>query len=763
MQFPRLECALLCGVAGALWVGAARAQTITPGAQPPIQQASPPAQPPTTAPGAEAGALPSPTTLTEVVVTANRRSESVQTVPGEVTAVTAGDLSRIDAHSFGDFAAFIPGVSFSSTPATSLIAIRGVTTGTQLSSAIGLYLDDVPLGASTSFGLGSSSFNVNAYDLNRVEVLNGPQGTFYGATSLGGTIKYITATPDLHRYTGEAEAEVSSTDHGGVSDGFRGSVNLPVGDGLAALRIDGIDEYQSGYTSDPVHDRDNQGWARTTGGRISLYVKPTEDLDARLTYFTQRVPSDGLDVAFRDPATHQATLGTYDQSYPSAQPAVSSVTLYSGVVNYNLPWAKLTSITGYQDDHGASHTDQSLIYDTVLGTLGAGADPFNLYVNTTTKKFTQEARIASHDNEHFQWIIGGYYDFERTKELVNLYDLSTPSGTLFGLPAFLSTLPSTYREYAVYGDGDLFITRRFDIGLGIRYSQQHQVYEETISGLLATGSAATTSPPAATSSQSVTTYSVNPRYKITDNTMVYFRAASGFRPGGPNFVLAPGLGNPTFAPDTLWNYEAGEKSTFLNKKATLDVDIYDIEWKKIQITVNNGGVNQLENAGNARVQGAEAAFNYRVVPALSLGGSASYTDAHLDTTAPVIGVNYVGARLPLSPRYNFALTGTYDFTLTDAYSGALTVTDRYEGNRTSGFGTAISPNYKLAPFNTVDLDLALNGPLGISALVYLKNVLNTAGELSAITGANEYDPALPVPVTLSLPRTVGMTLKYSFR
>ena len=763
MQSRRWKRALLCGVAGALWAGIGNAQTITPGPQPPGQQASPAAQPATTTPGPEAGATSSANTVTEVVVTANRRSESVQTVPSEVTAVTAGDLSRIDAHSFGDFAAFVPGLSFSATPATSLIAIRGVTTGSQLSSAIGLYLDDVPLGASTSFGLGSNSFNVNAYDLNRVEVLNGPQGTLYGATSLGGTIKYITAAPDLRQYSGEAEAEVSSTEHGGINDGFRGSANLPLGDGLAALRVDGIDEYQSGYVSDPLHDRDNQGWARTTGGRVSLYVKPTADLDARLTYFTQRVPSDGLAVEFRDPTTHQPTVGAYEQYYPSAQPAVSSVTLYSGVVNYTLPWAKLTSITGYQDNHGASQTDQSLIYDAVLGALGAGADPFSLYVNTTTKKFTEEFRAASHDNEHFQWIMGGYYDFERTKELVNLYDLSTPARTLFGLPAFLSTLPSTYREYAVYGDGDLFITRRIDIGLGIRYSQQHQVYEETISGLLATGSAASDSPPAATSSQSVTTYSINPRYRVTDNTMVYFRAASGFRPGGPNFVLAPGLGNPTFAPDTLWNYEAGEKSTFLNKKMTLDVDIYDVEWKRIQITVNNGGVNQLENAGNARVQGAELALNYRVLPALALGGSASYTDAHLDTTAPVIGVNYIGARLPLSPRYNFALVGTYSFSLTDAYSGALTVTDRYEGNRDSGFGTAISPNYKLAPFNTVDLDLALNGPMGISALVFLKNVFDTTGELSAVTGANEYDPALPVPVGLSLPRTVGVTLKFSFR
>ena len=117
------------------------------------------------------------------------------------------------------------------------------------------------------------------------------------------------------------------------------------------------------------------------------------------------------------------------------------------------------------------------------------------------------------------------------------------------IPGFL---PSTYREYAAYADGTIFFTRQFELGLGVRYSRQKQAYDETVSGLLATGSAAVLTPPVATSDQSVTTYLINPKFHITDDVMVYARAASGFRPGGPNFVLSPGLGNPTFAPDRLW-------------------------------------------------------------------------------------------------------------------------------------------------------------------------------------------------------------------
>ena len=761
MDTREFRMALMCGL---LCSGGALCQSVTQGGTSPAQQASPAAQLPVAAPGGQTGAQPAANGQIEnVIVTATRRSESLQKVPETVTSLTAADIGRIDAHSFQDFAAYVPGLSYAAGPATSLIAIRGVTTGSQLSSAIGLYLDDVPLGASGSFGLGSESFSVNAYDLNRIEVLNGPQGTLYGATSLGGTIRYITASPDLAHYQADLETEVSGTDYGGVNTGFRATANLPLGNGLAALRIDGLDEYQSGFTKDPVYGREDQGSARTDGGRVSLLVQPTEDLDVRLSYFGQEVPTGGLDVGFRNPTTHQPTYGTYDQEYPTEQPAVSSVSLLSGVVNYNLPWAKLTNIVAYQNDHGKSETDQSEIYDSVLGALGAGDDPFSLYVNTTTKKFTEEFRIASQDSKIFQWLLGAYYDSERTREIVNLYDTLTPADTLFGLPAFLSILPSTYREYAFYGNADVNLTHRFDVAAGIRYSQQAQTYGETISGLLATGSMAASTPPVATSNQSVLTYSVNPRYHVTDDTIVYFRAATGFRPGGPNFVLAPGLGNPTFAPDTLTNYELGEKSTLLNHRATLDFDIYDIEWKHIQVAVNNGGVNQLENAGDARVQGAELAINYRVIPTLSVGGSAAYTDARLDTTAPVIGVQRTGDRLPLSPRYNFAIIGTYEFDITDTYSGALTVTDRYLGDRNSGFGTAISPNYRLAGFNTVDVDLAINLPNNIAALLYVKNLLNTAGETSADSAVDEYNPKLPVPIGLSLPFTVGLVLKCKFR
>jgi iron complex outermembrane receptor protein len=704
----------------------------------------------------------SSTELAEVIVTATRRSESIQNVPSSITALTANTLEEIKARDLNDFAGFVPGLSFASTgPSTNLLVIRGITTGSQLSSATGVYLDDIPRGASTSNGVGYQSLNINAFDLNRIEVLNGPQGTLYGATSLGGTIKYIPNSPDLKSFNLDAGVEVSSTEHGHINHAYTGMVNLPIAD-IAAIRIDGYQVYDSGYAKDPIYGRDNQGWARSEGGRFALLLQPTDDLDIQLRASTQHIPSESADVGFRDPKTHEPTYGTYDQAYPTFQPSNYSLTLYSAAINYNTPWAKFSSITGLQTNNGTSYTDNSLTYDAALAAFGAAGDPWSLYVNTTTKKFTQEFRVASQENTVFQWLAGAFLSNEKTSETVDLFDNANPGGTFFGLSPFTSFLPSTYREYAAYADGTIFFTKQLELGLGVRYSRQKQAYEETVSGLLATGSAAVLTPPVATSDQSVMTYLINPKFHITDDVMVYARAASGFRPGGPNFVLSPGLGNPTYDPDRLWSYELGEKATFLDKRATLNFDVYDILWKDIQVTVNVGGVNQLENAGTARVTGAEMAFNYRVLSALTLGGSAAFTDARLTSTPAVIDVTTPGVRLPLSPRFNFALIGTYDVNLPGGYSGAVNVTDRWIGEREAGFGTPISQQYTLASYNITDLNFSVRSPNHLEYGLFLRNVFDKAGEVSANIIPLQYNPAAPVQVFLAQPRTVGLSINYKY-
>ncbi|MDE2110120.1 MAG: TonB-dependent receptor [Alphaproteobacteria bacterium] len=717
-----------------------------------------------------------------VKVTASKRSESVQDVPGQVTALTDSFLAEQHDNSFADFAASVPGLSYASGgPTNNLIAIRGVTTGgSQLGSAVGLYLDDVPLGASTQFGLGFQSFNVNLFDLDRVEVLNGPQGTLYGSNALGGAIRYITKSPDLDTFSARGEIEGSDTGHSSDNDALRGMVNVPLLDGKAAIRVVGLQQFDSGYAQDPTHGRKDVGSARTLGGRISFLAQINEDVDIRLSAYLQGISAMGSDVALRDPVSHAAAAGPYDQSYALAQPSLNTVSVYSGVIDWNLQWAKLTSITGYQRNYGSYKSDLSTFYDGLFGIedffFGAFGindnftDPYGLPVHTSTKKLTQEVRLTSPDNNTFEWVVGGYFDHEITDESVDLVDGATANGTIpagytgAGSLPFYGYLPSSYREFAVYADGTYFLTDDFDVTLGIRYSNQHQEYQSNISSVLIPVAYAPTPSTVyhykSFANQSVETYLINPRYHISDDTMVYARVSSGFRPGGPNFVLPGGTLPATFQPDTLWNYELGEKSTLFDGKGILNVDIYDIEWTSMQATENVDGINQLVNAGNARIKGAEGSFDFAVSPNLSLSGSAAYTDAALTTMAPVLGVTYTGARLPLSPKYNFALSATYSFDISNGYSGAVNVSDDYVGDRTTGYkGSVTQPVYVLPAYNTVNVNLSFDMPNNMELDGYVKNVFDVQGQVSGSTLNNALYPSAPVPVELSQPRTVGIVLK----
>lgn len=702
------------------------------------------------------------TTLPTVVVTATRRRESLQNVPGGVTALTGSFLDQIHAGSFEQFASFVPGLSFESLgPTSDLVAIRGVTTGgAQLSSGIGMYLDEVPIGASTPFGLGFQTLPINTFDLNRVEVLNGPQGTLYGANALGGAIKYVAQPPNLNDFGALGDFGMSSTDHAGTNDNADAMINIPLVPGKIAIRADGIQAFNSSFGHNILLGTKDQGSARTIAGRIQMLAQINPDLSVDLSAFSQNIHGNGLNVDFRNISTGQPVFGTYQQAYSLYQPSDSALRMYSGVIDWNLHWAKLTSITAYQIDHGQYLDDLSDVYNPLLAPF-FGIQAYGLFVRTDTRKYTQEIRLASYQNKAFQWLVGGFYTHEATHEFVNLQDNSNANGTLFGYSPFYGILPSIYQEVSVFADGTHYFTDNFDVTLGVRYSKNRQHYQQFANGLLVVPTnPALVTHENATSNQSVATYLINPRYHVSKNVMIYGKIASGYRPGGPNFVLALGHGAPTFQPDKLWNYELGEKATFLDDRFMLNADVYDIHWSRIQLTVNNGGINQIENGGSARIKGLEFTTAYKLTPDLTLSGSGSYTDAKLTSAVPALGLAQPGARLPLSPRYNFALAANYNFPIAYRYNGDLTVTDSYIGNRTAGYaGSLVSPVYRLPGYNTLNFDLAVFAPHGIEVDAYIHNVFDKTGQVSAATTANEYDPAAPVPVTLSMPRTIGVDLK----
>ncbi|TAN03457.1 MAG: TonB-dependent receptor [Rhodanobacteraceae bacterium] len=700
-------------------------------------------------------------TLPTIVVTATRRSESIQKVPGGVTSLTGAFLDKIHANSFEQFAAFVPGLSYDSLgPTSDLIAIRGVTTGgTQLSSGIGMYFDQVPIGASTPFGVGFQTMPINTFDLARIEVLNGPQGTLYGANALGGAIKYVPMQPNLDDFGALGSAGVSSTAHAGTNYGVDVMLNAPLSPGKVALRVDGVQQYDTGFGHNTYLGIDNQGSAHTTMGRAQLLAQITPDLSVKLSAFSQKIHANGLDVDFRNIQTGQPTQGTYDQQFALHQPASSSLRMFSGDIEWNLHWAKFTSITAYQNNNGTYLTDLSDMYNTLLAPI-FGPQLYGLYVDTSTKKTTQEFRLESPQDQRFEWLVGAYGAHETTDEFVNLQNRADPANLLFGFSPFYGVLPSLYKETSVFADGTYHFTDQFDLTVGARYSRNSQHYQQFANGWLVVPTApGFTTHENATSTQSVTTWLLNPSYHFTKNFMVYAKVASGYRPGGPNFVLQLGKGAPTFQPDKLWNYEIGEKATLLDGRATLNADVYDIAWSRIQLTVNNGGINQIENGGSARIKGAELSAALKATSHLTFTASGAYTDAKLSSAVPALGLAQPGARLPFSAKFNVALAATYGFNVGSASTGQFTLSDVWVGNRTAGYkGSPIAPYYRMPGYNLTNLDLAIYAPHGIEVDAFLHNAFDKAGQVSATTTANEYDPFAPVPVVLTQPRTIGVRL-----
>lgn len=722
-----------------------------------------------------------------IVVTANRRSEAVQSVGGEVTALSGADLQRMHAATFNDFAAQVPGLSFQSyNPTSNLIAIRGVASSTaELGGAVSLYLDDVPIGASTQFGLGSQSFNFHLFDMTRVEVLNGPQGTLYGANALGGAIKYITTPPRLGETSVKLELDGSATAHAGLNGAARAAINLPLASNLA-LRIDGNYEHDTGWGRDPGRGLNHLGSADVVGGRIALLWQPDDKLEVKLSAFGQRSNANGVNVGFYGLTSAQPVAGPFDQSYLINQPSVSSVAVVSGTVSYDFGFAKAISVTSWQRNHGYYESDDSVFYGILVpiytgvftqffGSGNVPASPYDLLVDTNTSKFTQEVRLQSASNHKLEWVGGFYYDHEYTGELVDLLYSASPTGEMpppYNAYPFYGWLPSHYREYAGFGDVTGYLGDLFDLTLGVRYSHQNQLYSSNLWWLgfgpsfNGTGFVyGTVYPYSSTSSQGVWTYLVNPRLHVSKDVMVYGRVSSGFRPGGPNFVLPASFHSPApsaFDPDKLWNYEIGEKGSFFNHRLTFDIDGYVIDWTGIQTTQNVNGINQLVNAGNGRIKGIEANFAWKVTDALSLTGAGAHTDAKLTTTAPVLGVTYTGARLPLSPRWNFTVGAAYKFAIGSARATA-SITDTWTGDRTSGYaGSATNVLYSLPAYNTVNASVDVALPNGFQVSAYVRNLFDAKGQVSAVTLNNAFGPSFPVPVTLIQPLTGGITLRYNW-
>jgi outer membrane receptor protein involved in Fe transport len=647
--------------------------------------------------------------LGEIVVTAEKTSEPLSKTPISISAVSSATLQEEHITDYEELSRAVPNLSYSSGggPGQANIEIRGVASQAG-SATTGIYLDDVPINIVNIYTSGATE--PRFFDLDRIEVLRGPQGTIYGASSMGGTIHFVSNVPDLHQFSASVHSWVSDTEGGSINSQADSSVNLPLVDGVAALRVGALVDHESGWI-----DRNAAGTIVATKinqvnsavVRATLDWHPADGLSIEPSVFLQRVRTGGQDTfALALPEFESPTLLPEKES---DEYAINSLT-----VRYDLGWSDLTSVTGYfwrVNDRKIDGTyyDSAYIGGYLQQIEGYGGDAISALAapaqfNTNVNQINQEIRLASKPvgpEDHWSWIAGLYYSRARTGLLDNEY-----------IPGFNTTFESIYHttplailgaafpndlvydaftefensEEAVFGQATYQILPGLKFTAGARYEKATEELSFNSLGYFASG---------APYSGSTTGYKTTPKAVISyefEKTMVYASAAEGFRDGGINrpvpiplcsadlATLGLTQAPPSYRADSLWSYEVGAKSRALADAISVSGSLFDIRWSNIQtdIILPTCTFDIKDNIGSAENRGVELELTARATSDLKLTVGGNYTDARITEPVTILGVER-GDHVPGVPKYQFSTAIDYTHQVLADTRGRLDLNAQWVG------------------------------------------------------------------------------------
>jgi iron complex outermembrane recepter protein len=706
--------------------------------------------------------------LLEIVVSAQKRDERIQDVPVPVTAIRAQTLESSGQTQLQDYYSKIPALSVTTDYVSfaPVLSIRGLSTGSATNPTVGIVIDDVPYGASTNVSNGTGGApDVDPSDLARVEVLRGPQGTLYGASTLGGLLKYVTVDPTTDGVSGYAQASTSSI-RGGDELGyaFRGAVNVPLGD-IIAIRASGFTRMDPGYIDNVVSGLHDVNKVIGDGGHLTALWRPDSELSLKLSALIQHFSADGSSLVRPD-------LGDLKQGTVAGTGWLDKrIQAYSATITAKLGDVHMTSLSGYNVNTFSDSIDLSPVFVpyTQFGVPGTGFDGFGVAGisvpgNSKTKKFSQEIRLTGAIGAHFDWLVGGFYTHENSRYRALILATDPVTGEVEGgfATGTGDSIPTTYMEYAGFADLTAHIGDRFDIQFGARESQNRQTYSESIEGLygpLFVGLPSPVIQPEIVTKGSAFTYLVTPRFKFTPELMIYARLASGYRAGGPNLTASLYDLPPSFKPDKTNNYEVGFKGEFLDHTFSVDTSVYYIDWNDIQLQLNNRvhQINYFSNASRAKSQGLELFVEGRPLARLTVSAWIALNLAELTQGFPPTSAAYGvrGDRLPYANRFSGNLSADWEFPFAGKLNGVVGASVSYVGARQGPFTP--SPERQTFPSYT-QTDVRAGAKYDLwSANLFVNNVADKRGLLAGGLGS-----LTPLDFTYTRPRTVGLSVSRDF-
>ena len=735
--------------------------------------------------------------LEEITVTAERRESTVQKTPISITAISGAELEGRGISDLLTVAQETPGISFKTAgPGQTEFEMRGLTSSGGFSPTVGFYVDDAPLTAPAQAFQGKVVIDPDLYDLNRVEILRGPQGTLYGSGSMGGTIKLVTNRPVLNEFQASAQGTGSDTHAGGGNGAGSMMLNIPLSTDVAALRLVGTYKWNSGWIDRvvlnpfpletasgargnvlgaPVSDVvDHVNWERLVGGRASLLLQLTDRLTIVPAVLYQKIEQGGPNTVDNPPGTQDA----HYQPFNVAEPFEDRFTLYTGSITYDFDGVQLSSVTArwYRTESQDQDISESLqvlfgLPGFTLADGGVGGGPIT--ETDASSQFSQELRLASTGHAAFQWLLGGFYsNFNSNTQFNSIYPGIEPA---FGTD-ILSVIgqPISITQKAAFGEASYQITPQLKATAGLRWYTYRSSETTTESGI----ATAASGPGIYTASSGASASGTNPKfnlaYAFTDDLLVYTTAAKGFRPGSGNQPIplsgplqcSTGPGNlqslgltaapSQFDPDTLWSYEIGEKAKFLDRRVLINGAVYYEDWQKVQQQVSLAcGFSFTANAGAAGVYGGELEIAASLSPQFTLTQNVGYTHATFSEDVKATGT-VKGQQILDVPKVTAATGIVYTLPLSAQYDVVARATNSYTGPM---------QDITFTRNNLAGYDL-VNARVGIDAHSWSTFLFvdNLADRRAFLTNFNALSANIPQfnRVAINQPRTIGIDLHYRF-
>ncbi len=763
-----------------------------------------------TAPASQSG-----TGIPEIVITAEKRSSTVEKTAISITAVTGKELQSRGVTNFSTLAAGTPGVSMKTNgPGQTEFEMRGMTSSGGNSPTVGFYLDDIPLTAPASAQNGKVVIDPTLFDLDHVEILRGPQGTLYGSSSMGGTVKLVSAKPKLDRQEAAGEVVASGTDGGGFNHAVNLMENMPLIKDELGLRLVASEAGTSGWidrvvvgnfppsttTTQPGDTRgnvlgspvlaDHKGSnAEQTGSvRATLLWKPNDRLTVTPSFFYQSTRQDG-------PSDYDSVPGTlaHYQPFNISEPYSDWIAIGALSVNYHFDGFDVTSATSYWKRRSHMTQDNSenlpacpggfcVTTDSASYYGPSGTGPIAAVETDPSDQFSEELRASSTGSGPFKWLVGGYFsDFHSNWELTT----DVPNAAAFGSPTrsiFQLSQPVAITQEALFGESTYSPITALHITGGLRVYHYQSVLDMVTSGF----GSPTGDDQAITQHVVQNSTGVNPKvdisYDLTHNAMVYVSAARGFRPGGgnqplpssgPSPIAAPmyaalvglgytnGVAPKSYRPDHLWSYEIGEKAKFFEGRLKINSSFYYEKWQDIQLEELPFGYPLFDNVNSADIYGTEIEAQARPTENFTFGGAFGYTHATLaDTTHGFVA----GQRLPDVPKVSGSAFASYVYHLNERFDVVGRVDDTYMGDRV-GLGTENglinSTQSPLPEYNLVNLRLTLNATSGWSLALFANNLTNKHAYLEDVAQLGLPNASYN-RVATNQPETIGVDLNVKF-